>query len=645
MLLTNVRIRDYRSVEDSGDVAVDVDVTCLVGKNESGKTAFLQALHLLNPLNPIKGKTSYDEVMDYPSRKSSAYKKVRDDDPATVVDATFQLEDHELAVVRAEFGPDVLSDTVVTVSTGYDGSRRYGARINTAAAIKHLIANLEVPSAEQRAIHDAKTVPALKAALAAVAEPTSAVTTLMDRLATWRRGSLDYHLIDAYLNKWLPGFFYFDDYSTMRGRVSMPHIKAREEAGKLEESEKTFLALLATVDADLSDFETANFERLTRELEGAANGITDQVFEYWTQNQDLRLEIRVSTADPTEDPPLNQGPIVNVRIYNPRHRVSVPFDERSRGFVWFFSFFAYFSDIQQQEGRRTILLLDEPGLALHATAQGDFLRLIDDKLAQAHQVLYTTHSPFLIKPNRFDRVRTVQDVDGKGTQISADVFQTDSETVFPLQTALGYELAQTLFVGPDCLLVEGPSDLLYLQVLSQACETSGLTGLDQRWVITPVGGADKLGTFVSLLGANQLNVAALIDTNPKDAQRIAALQANGHLKGRALIQIGEITSNSEADTEDLLDPTFYLGLVNAAYAADLPKTKTLKLSSLKSKAPRITARIEQHFRENNIAGGKLNHYRPAAHLLREQVALIPKIDKDTLERANALFERLNRLLD
>jgi len=195
---------------------------------------------------------------------------------------------------------------------------------------------------------------------------------------TWRDGSLGKYLIDQYWNGWLPVFFYFDDYSTMHGRVSLPHIQQREAAGTLEESEKTFLALLATVDADLSDFETQNFERLTRELEGAANGITDQVFEYWTQNQDLRLEIRVSNADPADEPPLDQGPIGNVRIYNPRHRVSVQFDERSRGFVWFFSFFAYFSDIEQQDGRRTILLLDEPGLALHATAQGDFLRFIDN---------------------------------------------------------------------------------------------------------------------------------------------------------------------------------------------------------------------------------------------------------------------------
>lgn len=236
----------------------------------------------------------------------------------------------------------------------------------------------------------------------------------------------------------------------------------------------------------------------------------------------------------------------------------------------------------------------------------------------------------------------MQDVDGKGTQVSADVFRTDSETVFPLQTALGYELAQTLFVGPDCLLVEGPSDLLCLQILSQACEAAGLATLDPRWVVTPVGGADKLGTFVSLLGANQLNIAALIDANPKDQQRIKALQDNGHLKGSALIQINEFTGTTEADIEDLFASDFYIDLVNAAYAADLDKP--LKHKDLKSQAPRVTVRVEQHFKENIIGSGRLNHYRPAAHLLREQATLMPKIDQATLQRADSLFKRLNALL-
>ncbi len=276
MLLKDVRIRDYRSVEDSGVVPIDIDVTCLVGKNESGKTAFLQALHLLNPLNPMKGKKKFDEVMDYPSRKSSAYKKTRDAHPAVVVTARFEPEKHEAAAVRDDLGPDALNGPSVIIEAGYSGKKTFSTEYDEPAVVKHLAGGLEVPSVEREALDAAQDIAGLRAALAAVAEPTVAVTALATRLDGWPEGSLGCYLIDTYWGPWLPYFFYFDDYSTMRGRVSMPHIDARKAAGTLEESEKTFLALLATVDADLSDFETANFERLTRELEGAANGITDK---------------------------------------------------------------------------------------------------------------------------------------------------------------------------------------------------------------------------------------------------------------------------------------------------------------------------------------------------------------------------------
>ena len=94
--------------------------------------------------------------------------------------------------------------------------------------------------------------------------------------------------------------------------------------------------------------------------------------------------------------PLDRGPIFHIRVMNRRHRVSVSFDERSRGFVWFFSFLAYFSELEETNTNDLVLLLDEPGLALHATAQNDLLRYMEEKLAPEHQVIYTTHSPFMI---------------------------------------------------------------------------------------------------------------------------------------------------------------------------------------------------------------------------------------------------------
>jgi predicted ATP-dependent endonuclease of OLD family len=103
--------------------------------------------------------------------------------------------------------------------------------------------------------------------------------------------------------------------------------------------------------------------------------------------------------EPSAIAPLNEGPILQLRIKNDRHRVTVSLDERSCGFIWFFSFLAYFNNVEQADETELILLLDEPGLSLHACAQADLLRLIDERLAPRHQVLYTTHSPFMVDAN------------------------------------------------------------------------------------------------------------------------------------------------------------------------------------------------------------------------------------------------------
>jgi hypothetical protein len=639
--LKSVRIQNYRSIEDSGVVPIE-DITCLVGKNESGKTAFLHALHMLNPLNPIRGKTRFDDIMDFPSRRFSAYRKVRDVSPADVVTAVFELSQNELKIIEEDLGQGVLSSREIIVVRGYDGRRRYRSPYVASKAIEHLTAGLEVSAADQQSVQAAGTIPELMAALTAIKEPDPTVTALIARFESWPDLSLGVYLVDNYLDEWLPRFFYFSDYSTMHGRVSLPDIKAKEATGLLEEADRTFMSLLQTVDADLTDFEEVDFEALTRELEGAANGITKDVFSFWRQNPGLRVVIQMSPGNPSDEPPLNRGPVVNLRIYNPKHSVTVPFDERSRGFVWFFSFYAYFSNIAEDPQRNTILLLDEPGLSLHATAQGDVLAFIEQKLAPKQQVIYTTHSPFLIDPRRIDRVRTVTDLDDRGTTISADGFKTDQETVFPLKTALSYDLAQTFVTGPHCLLVGWPSDLLYLQILNQACKDAGLTSLDPRWAITPVGGVDKVSAFVSLAGSSKLNVAVLVDGSPRDQQRMKALAENDLLNERSLIQISDFTPGKEADIEDLLDPASFLAIVSGVYADHLPSS-ALKSSDLKARTPRIAARVEQYLRDNEITG-QLDRFQLATYFLREQQTLLPKVSHAALERVAKMFDRINGCL-
>ena len=100
---------------------------------------------------------------------------------------------------------------------------------------------------------------------------------------------------------------------------------------------------------------------------------------------------------------------MRARIYNQLHDMTVPFSDRSAGFVWFFSFLVLFSQVKKRHGN-VIILLDEPGLNLHAKAQGDLLRYFKEKLRPEHQVIYTTHSPFMVPPDDLASVRTVEDV-------------------------------------------------------------------------------------------------------------------------------------------------------------------------------------------------------------------------------------------
>lgn len=643
MRLLRARVQNFKSIDDSGWVDID-EVTCLVGKNESGKTAFLQALAKLNPVPGQDG--SFDVTLEYPRKRLNRYKREHDNEPATAIEAVYAMDEAQIAEIEREFGEgcliatDSLARGEVLVGKTYANGLVVDLGIDHARVVKHLVDTADLPADVARELRQTTHLFTFTQKLKGLGDEPPQAAQLAARLAALPAKSASAEIRRrAYAPQ--PQYFYFDEYSVMEGRISVPHLQQKRAADQLDDADRTFLALIKFVGADLQEFENeANYERLKADLEAASNEISDELFEFWTQNQELAVEFDLSGPDPDALPPLNQGTNLHVRVNNRRHRVTVPFDQRSRGFVWFFSFLAYFSEIERDEGEHNlILLLDEPGLNLHATAQWDFLRFIDERLSPKYQVIYSTHSPFMVEPTRLERVRTVVDDDERGTIVSGDIFRADRETVFPIQAALGYDVAQTLFVAPDNLLVEGSSDLVYLQTLSAACEAAGKSHLDSRWSIVPVGGVDKIASFVALLGGQRLNTSVLIDVSSRDQQRMQTLRDSGHLNEHSVIQIGEIIGAKNADIEDLFDVRFYLQLVNAAFKDTLPKKLT---ATALPPGDRIAKRIEAHFTSEDL--GHFSHLRPATLLLRQKSELLDKLPETTLDRAAQLFERINTTL-
>jgi hypothetical protein len=111
-------------------------VTCFVGKNESGKTAVLEAVYRLNPL-PIAHPQEFNGLRDYPRR---TYNRDRASVPSTTpTDAIFQLEPADVQVVETKFGKDVLKSNSITVQKNYENKRTWSIDYNDRKLVRNLL--------------------------------------------------------------------------------------------------------------------------------------------------------------------------------------------------------------------------------------------------------------------------------------------------------------------------------------------------------------------------------------------------------------------------------------------------------------------------------------------------------------------------
>lgn len=644
MKLIATRVKMFRHILDSEEVVVQPDVTCLVGKNESGKTAFLQALQRVNPArsNPV-----ISAAKQYPAWLEKRHRKTADLEKHIFANATFELETGDTAALEAHFGVGIMRSSVWTLSRQYNGQRIFDFKQDDAVAVATV---LSVASETLQARFDHPTdLAQLDALIASLPSDGSYDEAAADsvKLAAARLRvvgesvSIAMAILDK-LDAITPKFFYFSDYSSLPGTIKIRELLAAKQSD-LSEDQLTALSLLKLAGADDDYLLEPDYETRKRELENVANALTEDILEYWTTNQQIRVEIDITQRTVEEQINVHtpQGYTVKVstsavldelkiRLRDDRHSLSLPFDERSTGFKWFFSFLAAFSSYESSD-TPLIILLDEPGLGLHARAQKDFLKFIDERLGRKRQVVYSTHSPFMVQPGHLERVRLVEDK-GKehGSKITSDVLAIDRDTLFPLQAALGYDMAQHLFIAPHNLLVEGTSDFTYMVTLSRHLADQGREGLKDDWSVIPVGGADVLPTFVALLG-HHLEITVVIDSQQAGHQRLDRMAEQGLLASNRVITVGQVTGLKLADIEDLFALEDYVMLYNAAFGAQL------KVAELKGTDP-VVARISR------VTSNRFDHGKPADVFLRRRDEFLPKLKPKTLDQFEALFSAVNKTL-
>ncbi len=653
MRLVNIQITNFRCIEDTTPFSIG-QVTCLVGKNESGKTAILQALDRLNPYEA--SRTKYDKLRDYPRRYFSDYSVRHANAEAVVVLTKWKIGPEEQKGLEEEFGPECLTGDEVSLVKSYEQTdTTWIVPIDEKKALHYLVSQVELTDEQRQDLRNFDSGEVLYTHLNGLSDRSDAMTSLMERIGQFRNKSITLHVTDI-LQARLPKFLYISQYGRMSGDVSVEKLLQDINAQSVSEGDRIFLEFLEFAGTSLEEVQSAiQHEDLNARCEAASNKITDQIFEYWTQNQHLAVEVEIQAGKPGDPPPFNAGTVMHARVRNNLHRISVPFSDRSTGFIWFFSFLVVFSQVRKKRGN-VIILLDEPSLNLHGTAQKDLLRYIKEQLAPYHQVIYTTHSPFMVPADDLASVRTVEDVvrmtrptkfEVLGTKVGDNVLSTDSETLFPLQGALSYEITQSLFIGEHTLLVEGPSDILYLQAASAALREHGQTSLDPRWVLCPAGGLDKVHAFVSLFVGNKLHIAVLSDLARGQKNKVEQLKKSELLRAGHVYTVADFCDQEEADIEDLFTSELFVSFVNSAYNLSNPyKLTPEKLEAAEPSTQRKAKKAEAYFRLLPDSLPTFSHYTPAYWLIQNPKFLSTKtkVVTETLDRFAKMFVIFNDLL-
>lgn len=659
MKLKSFRVRNFRSIDDSGEIDVS-RITALLGRNESGKSNVLRALHSLNPADGIK---KLNPIKDFPrNRRLSECNEM-----TPVIDSTWELTRAD-QMQLAEIWPTAKGVREVTISRRYGEHRYIGIPAPKAAF------NLGAIRADARKIDAAVKAKALKLPADARAELERSSDTSIRMISTaappekWAvaaaqalndlrqsLASVDIELSEAqdqkitdlqdlaegilnedrahsdaidWVNNKIPKFIYLEDYPDISGHQDIKSFLSRKERGQQTPADLNFEKLYKVADLcprKLQDLLVSGDQETRSQLANRAGAIvTSAIRQRW---KDRELKVRFN-LDAEHFDTLISDP-------NSTYDVEVNLDERSRGFQWFFAFYIVFAaDTNDGEANGAILLLDEPGLYLHARSQGDLLRHLEHDFA--NQIIYTTHSPFMVPTHKLDWVRTVSISEVRGTTVSNDP-SGDSRTLFPLQAALGYDLAQSLFVGRNNLVVEGVTDFWFISAISNYLNESGRSGLDDRITLTPAGGAQKVHYMVALLTSERLNVLVLFDDEKEAKVSRDDLVKGKLLRSDSVIFVSEAFENppSEADIEDLLDPSVYGALVQESFAAEL-RGKSLVLND---QIPRIARRFEAAFDALSLSFHKS---RPA-RLFLQKMAKDPAsvITPESRDRFERLFNAVN----
>lgn len=446
------------------------------------------------------------------------------------------------------------------------------------------------------------------------------LTSAIENTLSSTEGARDYVL------RVLPHFVYFSGVDEIED--SVPLEVYREHPAE----HRTLANLIRLSGLDVEGIMEAGLYQKLSAFRTASATITGLVNESWTQES---VEVNVDLVDDR----------IVVSIYDDVMKQLHPPSIRSQGFRWFLSFYIDFMAGSRSELTNTTILLDDPGVYLHASGQKDLLATLES-LSDTNQVVFSTHSPFMVDRQKLERIRIVSKEQEKGTIIQEKFYVSDFDALQPIRASIGMTIGDSLFTTKRNLLVEGYSDDLILHAMSECCLEAKEHCLDTSEVsILPVMGADKMPYFATLLTKENLDFFILLDHDSKGRKAKKELIERFMIpedRIRMLDVVGE--EGQDLVIENVIDFGFYLEAVNLAYQPIL-ESKLGKPEISKDEIDGTSFQaINDYFRDNVIGRSKKVDKIKVAKAIHDMVADGKRPQEDTVARFSKLFELTNEAL-
>ncbi len=499
MRLRKFRVRAYRCIHDSGEITVG-DLAAFVGRNESGKTTILQALTLLNRDEIVSELDLCDELSE------ELKGEIR------LAEGEFELNSNEIRLLKQSFPglPEMkkiklfrtnkkqkvqyeFEDIQISEETdrGLNSWENFSKQIlNFLDTIpNHLRIQIDTklfdgpPPKNQEMFDSGMAEFSNQFHVIAVQEPKvieeweKIYESPENQFSKLLSGESEKSALENFIASELhPRFVYFSDYKKIYGNINLNEY-LREEKGErvgsiefVEEFDKAEtvrnLFYLAELDIKALDEVKGTPSKCIKILNTASNRLTKKLNPAW-KGDPIHVELRY-----------NPGNIMSVVISDVHRDGTVTntglLNRRAEGFKWTFSFIVNFAaETQRAELKEAILLLDEPARNLHPTQQRGISDLLKS-LAGSNQVLYATHSPFMIFDYTPGNLLVVElDKRKHLSKIFYDYWNADDKTLTPILYGLSRGLVESIVdreIGTNSrpvIIVETMSDAMYLNAFDK----------------------------------------------------------------------------------------------------------------------------------------------------------------------------------